>query len=244
MIDTIRLRPEKVEVESNADLSVQPATTRINSLDSHHGYPLFSTTKGRTVYGSKAFYNDPEHKIRFDISRKGPFVHFSVPGIYHQGCNYSPVDQKGYQSVVDFANSQLEMAGIHTDLRNAKLSRVDLFKNIITDHPFSLYDPLFVVLHAKRMYTRRFGSTYVFRTGERQIVIYDKIQELRSRRIDTSHLPDQVMRIEYRMMKGRRCRQDLSAETARGLAARWPDLPDIYTSRLKEVLFRDQVKSK
>lgn len=235
MLDTIKLQCRGLSVESNAPISIVPATIDLATGEVKNEAPLFYTDSGEVVTGGKAYYNS--ENVNVDFTGRGAFVRFSLPKVYHNGNNAFPVGIGGAEAVFNAVNEHLESVGIHTDLRQGYLSRVDIFGNLFTDYSFETYSRLFDLLSAKRMRKVDYGTTYNYSNTQRELDVYDKVNELNSRGIDTSDLPKNVMRIEYRMLKARKCKNDLAVETAFDLLKRWSDLPDIYKAKVKEVLF-------
>ena len=247
IVDTIKVRFPNPEIERNDNIRVYPAP------EGESGYLLFSmpdpsnyTGEGST-FGQSAFYDDDTYKIK--MSRYGAFLQFNPTKIFNREHNAKPITKANATRVVESIKEHLNKNGFLSDLWKAKLSRVDLALDIETNHPYSTYEALFRVLHGKRASKYKFYSTYYFGSKQRTIAIYDKISELKHLGIDVSDLPENLMRIEYRMLNARRCKQDLlyseldpilgnpPSDDLSHLLNIWYSLPTVYKKNVREMLF-------
>jgi hypothetical protein len=94
---------------------------------------------------------------------------------------------------------ELKEKGVHTSLIEADMSRVDTFKNIEPEEPFSSYYSLFSLLKARRAIQRGYGTTFLLSNSQQEFCVYDKLEEMRERNIETGGLPP-TMRFEHRLL--------------------------------------------
>ena len=206
-IDTIKLLVSSYEVTRESSLQVQPATYRVATGEEEpvSEFPLFQDTGGRVYRGSKAYLNNEKWNLTispFTKARNGTccFVSFSIPKVHSGNCNFYSVGKEGSRAVIQLVEQELSEAGFKTSLERADISRVDTFKNIETIEPFSSYYSLFSLLKARRGIQRGYGTTFLLHNSQQEFCVYDKLTEMESRGLDTSHFPAQTMRFEHRLL--------------------------------------------
>lgn len=240
MVDTLHLAlAEGLTVQRDAPVRIVPTTLETSGAKPYYENTLYELTDGTPVKGQRAYYNEGE--LHLDFTERGKYAHFSVPGAFRYGNNYSPLIKSEAFELIERLNTMLERDGIYTDLLKAALLRVDLFVNVEIDHAFELYDLLFDHLGAKRMHGIKYRTTYrLYLNTLRQLCFYDKRAQMLDQKKNflTVGLPEKVMRVEYRMLKRAKCVRDLGCETLGELIEKWDDLPDIYRSKLQELFFR------
>lgn len=167
---------------------------------------------GHEVRGACAYYvsdnlNMQLRPVRPDLV--GPsfltlFVNFSVSKRCF-GNNLPPTTTQQLRSVVVDVAEFLSEVGIETDLTCAKVSRIDLFRNVTLDTPVSHYLPLLCSLNPSRFKTVRSYSTGVWmKNSQRLVRIYDKVAEMEYRGVrlnkDMANLT--LLRAEYSWRNG------------------------------------------
>jgi len=207
MLDTVKLLVSNYEVTKESSLQVQPATYRVvtGAEEPVSEFPLFQDTAGRQYRGSKAYLNNEKWNLTiqpFTKSRNGTccFVSFSVPKVHSGDNNFYSVGREGSRASIQLVEEELSEAGFKTNLEKADISRVDTFKNIQTEEPFSSYYSLFSMLKARRGIQRGYGTTFLLHNTQQEFCVYDKLSEMESRGLDTSHFPAQSMRFEHRLL--------------------------------------------
>jgi len=203
-IDTMKLLINDYSIEDNNNLTVQPASYIAGSGEITSEFPLFKDSSGRFFKGSKAYFNNDTLNMTiqpFTRSDRGTacFVSFSVPKV-HNGNNYYSVGEAGSQAVVKKVEKELWNNGFHTDLNEASISRIDTFKNIQAEEPFTSYSNLFTLLKARRAQQRDYGTTFLVHNTQQEFCIYDKIAEMHNKGLDTSSYPENTIRFEHRLL--------------------------------------------
>jgi len=207
-LDTVRLHITDYEIAGDTTLQVQPSTYYAGTGEVVSEFPLFRTQTGREFRGAKAYLNTDRLNLTiqpFTRSELGTTcsVQFSVPK-NHYGNNYYSVGEEGSQAVFSLIEKELRQNGIHTNIMQADLSRVDTFKNVQTEEPFSSYYSLFALLKARRAIQRGYGTTFLVHNTQQEFCVYDKNEEMRNRNIDITKFPAQTMRFEHRLMNKRK----------------------------------------
>jgi len=201
MLDTLKLMLSDYEVKSSSTLRVQPGSYEVATGEKLE-FPLFSNSSG-TFYGSKAYLNTDKWNLTLKPlpggnRATGAFLQFSVPK-NHYGNNFYSVGEQGTEAVINQVEQELSENGIGTNLLKADFSRVDTFKNVEPEEPFSSYYNLFSILKANRAVKRDYGTTFLLSNTQQEFCIYDKLEEMRHRAESTSDFPE-TMRFEHRLL--------------------------------------------
>lgn len=201
MIDTLKLMLNEYEITDDSEIRVQPASYELGT-GSKVEYPLFQTPSHGSHYGSKAYLNAENWNLTLKPlpggRATGAFLQLSVPKNYY-GSNFYSVGEQGTQAVLSKVEGELKEKGVHTPLIEADMSRVDTFKNIEPEEPFSSYYTLFSLLKARRAIQRGYGTTFLLSNSQQEFCVYDKLAEMRERQLETGNLPP-TMRFEHRLL--------------------------------------------
>ena len=201
MIDTLKLMLNEYEIKDDSEIRLQPASYELGT-GAKVEYPLFETASHGNHYGSKAYLNTDNWNLTLKPlaggRATGAFLQLSIPKNYY-GSNFYSVGEQGTKAVLSKVEGELKEKGINTSLNEADMSRVDTFKNIEPEEPFSSYYSLFPLLKARKAIQRGYGTTFLLSNTQQEFCIYDKLQEMRERSIDTGSLPN-TMRFEHRLL--------------------------------------------
>lgn len=204
-LDTVHLQLTDYSIEGDNSLTVQPSPYIASTGEKVSEFHLFNDNSGREYRGAKAYLNVPDRfqltLAPFTKSQAGVscFVQFSVPKV-HYGNNFYSVGEEGSQAVFSTIEQELWQSGVHTDISEASLCRVDTFKNIEPEEPFASYAPIFNLLKMRRGVDRAYPEGFLLKNTQQQFCVYDKIAEMQKRRVEVSHYPAQAMRFEHRCM--------------------------------------------
>ena len=202
MIDTLKLMLNDYEIADDSEIRVQPASYELGT-GSKVEYPLFETPSHGSHYGSKAYLNSDNWNLTLKPMAgggraTGAFLQLSVPKNYY-GSNFYSVGEQGTKAVLSKVEGELKEKGVHTNLFGADMSRVDTFKNIEPEEPFSSYYSLFSLLKARKAIQRGYGTTFLLSNTQQEFCVYDKLEEMKQRKLETSSLPN-TMRFEHRLL--------------------------------------------
>jgi hypothetical protein len=258
MIDSLYLTLGDYEVASAPKLRVQPAP-----FDAETGAQLPScrlwSTRGGGVEGVKAYHNSDSMQVTLrpmsggGAAGDGEFaplclvgsaprvlchVNFSVPK-RSGGNNYMAVGFDESKAAVRGVERELRDIGIRTNIERATVSRLDAFRNVITDEPFPAYQRVFAQLQAKRMQKRDYGTTYLWHNTQQECCVYDKLAEMAARKVDVTSYPQNTMRFEHRMLNGRKVRDTLGGVRSVGdLWQGFGTVPAAFEKAMRSNLFR------
>ena len=201
MIDTLKLMLNDYRISSDSEIRVQPASYELGTGEKVE-YPLFQTPEGVNQYGAKAYLNEDNWNLTLKPlaggRATGAFLQLSVPKNYY-GSNFYGVGEQGTRAVLSKVEEELQEKGVHTNLLGADISRLDTFKNIEPEEPFSSYYTLFSFLKARRALQRGYGTTFLLSNTQQEFCVYDKLAEMRERQQETGNLPP-TMRFEHRLL--------------------------------------------
>lgn len=245
MLDTIHLQLNGFTVRNNADLTVQPgkiamATGEVQEVE------LFRDSTGKAWYGAKAYRN--AERLNCTINYSGgairAYANFSVPKRINAN-NYSPIKDTELEQAFESVETELAEAGIATDISQAKLTRLDTFRNIETDEETASYGRLFGLLQANRTTNRStFGTTtWLMNNTVAQYCIYDKVEEMRFHNEPVDQLPN-TLRFEHRCLGTKKVNSFLNLETTTVQAIKkygWNALQEKSRSTWMENFFKYEI---
>jgi len=202
MLDTMKLYLQEWRILPNASLTINAGNINYATGEAHQTH-LFTDTTGRDVLGAYASYN--ADKLNFSIKPKAGNVYahvtFSAPKRVSDD-NYSPIKESQFNEVLEGVESELAENGIETNIQEARLSRIDTFKNIQTNEETMSYARLFGLLNANRAKDKSThgATTWLMKNNSTQYCIYDKLEEMENTGHETNGLP-KTLRFEHRCMK-------------------------------------------
>jgi hypothetical protein len=233
-IDTLKLRITDYTINKGAPLTVQPAAYDLATGETNES-TLYQDGDYK-IQGTKAYINRGAFKLT--INDYGAFLHTSVPKQYH-GSNDIPVNGKQTKDVLIGIQKELKENGIHTDIFNADLSRIDISKQAEMNNLTSDYNPAFYMLQGKRMNKRDYGSTILFHNTQRQLCFYDKVVETQIRTKVKQTGPSHTLRNEVRLLSKRAIIGATDLKTVRELISEYGILDQVYIDQVRNVLKYD-----
>lgn len=237
MLDTLKVYTDDFTVKDRARVSVQLGLVNYESGEQRE-VSLFKDESGRDVYGSKAFVNTDKYNLTIQPMGHGVelFLQTSVPKVIN-GDNYTPLTNSETRQAVEVIGQDLRSRGIGLNLENCKLSRVDLFKTVHGENNFLTYSPLFALLQSKRQQRRDYGTTFTWQNTQREVCVYDKLVEMKSRGVEISGYPDNSIRFEYRLKNSRVCGREVGSKTVKELVNNLDGLSQKYRDALSGSIF-------
>ena len=217
MIDTLTLDLQNYEVKKNPNLELQLAR---RNLQTGEVRGMEAVLFGGVI-GAKAFGNTEKIHVDVQPCRDGSvhaFMHFSAPKQVAED-NYQELNYSGFLNALDHAEGELEELGVKAKLDEAKIARLDLFKNIFPDEPVMCYAKVFELLEANYAKDKRtYGvDGWLMGNTQQQYCIYNKLEELkRDISRDLSSLPE-TMRFEHRSMRANKVKSFYKFSTVQEL---------------------------
>ena len=236
MLDTVKVFTTDFDVKDDAKITIQPASINYQTGEVNNRF-LFRDSSGVDVKGSRAYINDDVFNFTVKPDDMGlgvlGLLQFSPPKVL-TGDNYYTLNDSQLLESFKVLQDRLDDSGIRVDLGACRVSRLDACRNAYTEYPFEVYAPLLQNITMARQERRDYGSTYLWHNGQRQVCVYDKNVEVNNRKGDLSNYPDNTIRFEYRLLKGRSVKRATGIETI-------SDIKD--TSTIREVYKKAMAKN-
>ena len=199
MVDTLKLILEDWKVRHSASLTLNAGNVDYKTGEEIQTL-LFTDTSGHDALGAYAHYNSDKLNLTIKpiAGHVKAFASFSAPKRVSDD-NYSPIRECQFSEVFESVEDELSENGIETDITKAKLSRVDTFKNILTDEETLSYSRLFGLLDANRAKDKSThgATTWLMRNNSTEYCIYDKLEEMRNSGHSINGL-ERTLRFEHR----------------------------------------------
>lgn len=189
MIDTIRLYGDDFKVKNIALWSQHTVMERATG-EIHEKETCNTDCINATLYGSRLI------------------VQCSLPRLMY-GSNLYELRQRDASDAIDKLQQSLRVdCGLEVAVKSLRFSRVDFCKNIMVDSHITDYIQALSHLRFSRREKAGFKSeTLYFRNGQRELVFYDKLKEVRSKKMsDELHeaikdRPNNILRIESKLKR-------------------------------------------
>jgi hypothetical protein len=243
MLDTVQLSLQDFDL-TNAKLRLRPATIDMETGATVNEFPLWHNG-AQQVVGADAFRNDGICNVHVkpmpscDGTPNPPacFVNFEVPKVEH-GHNYHLLDRQGVGDALMIVQAELKRMGIKCNIKDAKVSRADICRNVTTKEPCESYQRVFQVLKCKRSQKREEANGFLYFNGNREHSFYDKIEQMRYKKHSTQGLPKRSMRAELRLKKSAVVKATLGLETVRDVMKEFGAIHQVYVTSMEESLFK------
>ncbi len=202
----------------------------------------------RYVTGQRATYNTDDFQVTIAPDRGGGapncMVQWSARAF--SGSNETPQNRDAVAQCARDVSTELGAVGMHFPMEKARLVRADLAQNVELSHPIACYTPVFGALSARKSVDKQdFGGTgFLMRNTQRQVAFYDKGAEMRAKGAELAECPENTLRPEVRLMKGRVVRDTLGVETLEDLNRGWDKISGAYTESLERDVFRPKMEQK
>jgi hypothetical protein len=241
-VDTLKVFLSDFEVSRNNKLTIQPASFTQADGEVKGEYTLWNN-QGEAVRGNKAYFNDEqEKKVFISLLSKGDgvkcFIQCSLPKVFN-GNNYGLLTREETVEAVEKVRKKIEDVGIKGNFQNAKVSRIDTTRNILTEDRVQSYNPVWNLLQGKRMKNRTFGETHNWGNTQKEICAYDKVEEMKMQDLETVGLPD-TLRLEVRLKNAKKVRDTLGLVNVSDLLKEdgYRNVQDKYLEMLESDLLR------
>lgn len=244
MIDTIQLRLLDYKIRQDNSLTIYPSPYQIiNGYIVKDNEMVLYESKEFVLVGSKAVYNND--LINFDIKQFNNdvlcSVHFSAPKIKSIGDNnFNSINKNDLIDIAIDVEKQLKLAGIDVNIKKAKLSRIDLFKNVKTKFNIIEYKDIFELFNMKRqneIVNRSYYTTFYKGNKSRMLVIYDKVNEMKVKGKDID-IKDNIIRFELRHFKNKNINNYINCDSYNDLIDNFDNINGYYNEYLRG-LFKD-----
>lgn len=194
------------------------------------------------VKGTKAHLNTNDFQFEVIPHRQAAtsLVIVKFSGAAYSDSNEQPMDLERTLHASREIEKQLFEAGCSFDMMKAKISRLDLARNVVMDLPIASYDPAFSLIQCrKRVNLVQHGPTG-FYAGNKQweTGFYDKGAEMLEKGIELAACPENTLRAEMRYKKGLTVCGATGCETPKDLRKNWENFAPAYKASLERDVFK------
>jgi len=241
MIDKIRISTKDYRFSEKANPQIIPFAYYAQEPDAIEGY-IFDIG-GKSFYGKKAIWNNDIVNITINPNL-GFEAHFNPAVVMHQN-NYYPIKEGEFQESLDIISKTIKDAGFYLDFESANISRLDIAQDRQMKEPFAVYNQLFRLLKAKRANPAEYSTGFYLRNGSREIVFYDKLEQMKDAGKEIPSGASNVMRCEYKLKnKDSVCRFAGIKDIASMRKITFSELSQFYRNSISEFAFSDIPDSK
>jgi hypothetical protein len=124
----------------------------------------------------------------------------------------------------------------------AQPSRMDAFRNVVADEPYSCYAPVFKLLPGSRVEQRAYENGLLWENGRQQVSVYDKLEKMKRDKLSVAGLPPNTIRFEMRLLQSQKIKDVLSVSSARELLENYDAITTAYETTMKKQLFSYSVR--
>lgn len=238
MVDTLWFHAPLIEVkvDPKADLGVTPVPVnlRTGEMKTKHGSEYGFRVGDLHVGG---LYANTEH-YSVDVSTRGAVVKvYSLPRLVHRSKGaIDPVTADEAEEGINRMWMELADRGVEFP-SSVKVCRADLFRNLETKYPPSVYAGMLRSIGGMRTEQRAIGDSVLFRNSQREVSFYNKVDQARDvHGVDLSERGN-LMRLEFRALRGAVVRRDIEVSNTEDLLRSWDILPRLYAKQVRRIVF-------
>ncbi len=249
-LDTLHLNPVEFDLEPHFSAKIKPASFESGTGETAGNFPLYAVS-GRVFEGAGAYLSLEHCQLDFTpySDAKAGTAHVStkitltVPKVV-SGDNYQTSNCEETRQALKKIESELREAGFKFDVLASLVKRLDLAKTLQNRDEWLVYRPLLDVFKPSRMPGIGFETGKRWGNSRRQIVLYDKLEEMASkvakkRRVEVvANYPRNSMRAELRLTERSSFQDATSMRTAADVLSDFGHVQNVYRSEFEKKLFR------
>ncbi len=244
MIDTLWLQVEVFQIlphcQLNLDLPVMDCRTgEVVAGDTEWNLPN-GVMRGKRI----RFRNEKIHvqMNRLRSGQQGIKIQLCATK-WHDRKRWQPLKRAEFEQVVKEVEEYLyNVVGIATNIRLARVVRLDVFRYILTDFPFETYHNVRLNWSPYRMHWHCQQGWHLWENGEHQICNYNKRNDIK--RFDPEcTCPEKLEKCEYRALNAKKVKAIFDVEIVDQLLEQFDALPVILLKQIKSLLFRRKVEA-
>lgn len=250
MIDKICILIQDYYIEDRNCLLVQPAKVDMATGEGIYDNFLYKTDTGKYISGQFAEYNSSKNNPKLPyivrVNFKGMAITYNPAMIQTNGVhNFYSVTELELRIINQKIESDLKSKGIHFNINNSILARIDLAKDITANHTFENYNSFFRSLNAKRDKKKtEYNNGFLWGNKNIEFCAYDKIMALIEKlKIAPSLLGleniNNIIRGELRLLKSESIRRNLKVNMLGDIvrAGIYENLAIKYKAIVKDLIF-------
>jgi hypothetical protein len=246
--DTVRLtiKPDNWNFKTKkTDFAIRSEFHKMGSNEPDKNI-LGVTENNEYITGSTAVYRPKDGLFDCRTNHQNLMVTFEAPRLLDTELrsNVNPVNAEEFYQGSNEILDQVERAGVVIHNRDQiKLSRLDLFKHIETDHPLEYFSPVFHALKMNRSKRDQvFKDGFLFTNKSAGFCVYDKIiaELMKHSRV---HSEANIKRAEVRAMVSKSVQSMFDLYYLNDLYNNFNKLPDYYYEWIKMNVLKDDLFS-
>lgn len=231
-IDKIRLHTNDFRIDDGqaAGLQLHQGHVDLDTGETKETL-LFKDGLGKDVIGSRAVKNTDLFQLTIDY--KGLSIQFNPSKPYHP---YDLVsDTALFNDRCQTVFSQLKQSGINADYQAARLSRIDISRNMQMIYAVGAYSSVFDLVSIKReKYQRAYPDGYGTSNEDWGVLFYDKGKETSSPLVG-------LLRAEIQYKKARKVKTVLGCTSIKDVVSYGiPAISDVYRAEMKNKVLKLQ----
>lgn len=229
-IDKIRLRCNDFKIDDSqaAGLLLHQGNVDLDTGQTNET-PLFIDGYGKHINGARAIKNTDLFQLTIDY--KGMSIQFNPSKPYHPYHLVSDTDVFNERCQTVF--TQLKQSGINADYQSARLSRIDISRNMTMNNPVTVYSSVFDLVNIKReKYQRSYPDGYGTSNDDWGVIFYDKGKETSSPLVG-------LLRAEIQYKKARKVKDVLGCKSIKDVVSYGlPAIADVYRQEMKSKVLK------
>jgi len=231
-IDKIRLHTTDFRIDDSqaAGLQLHQGHVDLDTGETNETR-LFVDGSGKHITGARAVKNTDLFQLTIDY--KGLSIQFNPSKPYHPYDLVSDTDVFNDRCKTVF--SQLKQSGINADYQSARLSRIDISRNMQMIYPVTAYLSVFDLVNIKReKYQRSYPDGYGTSNEDWGVIFYDKGKETSSPLVG-------LLRAEIQYKKSRKVKAVLGCTSIKDVISYGiPAISDVYRDEMKSKVLKLQ----
>ncbi len=238
MVDTLHIWAEEatfVSSKLNLNLVGPPINTRDECPQKSTMTIQVDDGTSRTFY--RAYRSDKKSGVSITAVDHKVWIQCSLSHLFGETCYLlrSMTQAQAKEKIQALQIYLHDEVGIRVDLQTARISRVDLFRDIQTDHPFAAYMPLLQGIRVGQLIKETHDSTITYRRKKRAMQVYDKSAQLKATE-RAENVPENILRWEYRLLKASQVKHRLGLCTVEELLLGWDRLRTEFDKLVQSAL--------
>ena len=230
MIDTITIMTKKTIVGQSNGLTIE------YNNPSENRHIVITYDDGDVKYNIDNVYLNHEGIYNLDYWRDITFVTFSPAKVLSKDSINYPVitSPEQLEDAFNVVWETTEQEGIYLPdytSSSVKICKLHITRDIILDNPFEDYLPCLDTLISPYKKSNTFETTRYWQNKQNAICIYDKTEQLNDVH-NYFDIPDNTIRVEYRLEKARKVKGLLGTNTASYILNNWYLLEEVFTKEM------------
>ncbi len=216
----------------------------INAATGEYQHDRFLYSAGDLVVtGRKAYLNHTDFQFSLLPDRESDnpicLVQFSA-GAYSSDNLHPITDMDELAELARHVEADLASLGAEMCLSDAKVTRMDIARNVEMSRPVQSYASAFAALSCrKRVDKKDYGGTgFLIGNKSWEVNFYDKGAEMNEKGVELAACPVNTLRPEVRLKKSSIVREAVSCDTFKDISGAWGNFKPAYLHLMERDVFK------